>query len=209
MNSYIKRAFLFVFLQIFQINFVYAQNMINVVQKKEIRTADILLKQLTNALLESDVNTVAQLFPLYLKLPKSYQTEDIKLWSLAILNAIEGNYVISLKNYEILNALYPNMLPLKFQWGMLLFRDKRYYEARKIFEELGNKIDSKIFQQILANIELNNKWNLLGNFNIVSNYNINQGNKKQKGWTFGTPKHTYGIHLGKKMEFAKRFFYYS
>ncbi|SUB59843.1 TPR repeat-containing protein NMB0313 precursor [Phocoenobacter uteri] len=178
--------------------------------KKLDEQPDKLLTQLVNALLQTNVDAVSQLFPLYSKLPKSFQTKDIRLWSLAILSASKGEHLEALNYYEKLHNIYPEMLPLKFQWGMSLFANRRYYEAKRIFTELKGKINSQVPNQILEHIDLEHKWNLLGNFNVVSNYNVNQGNSSQNGWTFGEPRHTYGIHLGigleKRWHLPKGFF---
>ncbi|MCK3655574.1 hypothetical protein A4G19_07380 [Pasteurellaceae bacterium Macca] len=178
---------------------------------------DLLIRALLPALMQSNDENVALLYPIYQQIPQQYQDPTLSQWAQAIVAKSEQDYGKSIHLYRELLAKYPDHALIRLQLAMALTANNELEAAedqfKKLRSEVQNPQDQAELDKWLEAINRRDRWTFSGGLTYLNDPNIN--NAPKAGTTYGrwtAPKREsaqgigFNLNVGKKWSWGNGFF---
>lgn len=151
---------------------------------KELRENPLLLEHLfIDALTKMNRGILPSLVGIYKNVPE--RDESLIEWAEALL-AADKDLGIASDKFAKLHQNFPNNDFITFQYASVLFSNKRYVEAEKLFKQLNltarTQQDAAVYQQYLKVIDQKSDWNVYFDGNFLNDRNLNQAAPAGTTW---------------------------
>lgn len=178
---------------------------------------DLVIRALLPAVTMGNMENVALLFPIYQKLPPSFQDPLLTRWAEAILAKQNQNYRLAIKHYREILAQHSGLGEVRFQLAITLFENNELEAAEDQFKKLRSENlpteVAAVIDQYLNAINRKDRWTFNGGLTYLYDPNINNAPKAGTtygNWTPPQPEKAQGIgfnfDVGKKWSWGNGFF---
>lgn len=135
---------------------------------------DELEKILSGFILRQDAENLKDLIPVYAQYPQ--RDDSVIDWGNAIIVQKQGRINDAIHLYRKVNAVLPNVKPLRFQLAYALYQDKQFKAAKSELEKLRSSLtkqaDIDQINQYIRAIDSQNRWTYDFNLNFLNDSNL-------------------------------------